>query len=540
MISKLGIRISKFLTVICFRMLKDKNFLACLFFALLGIIFSVVFFNYPIHDYGNYYFGSKFALQGVSVKDIYEPYKFNLLIRELPVIGHQKFFMNYAVVPPFTLLFYIPFTFLDMYVSKFLFNVISVLAFCLMLFKLLRHLKIESQYIFFLPIIFIIPFRNNILFGQTYLLITSFLMAGFLAEEKKKSILSAAFYALAIALKISPAVLLIYLLVRKKFRVAILTVLFTSALFLSAVYFTEWNFLFEYIFSYVPRMSINEINNPWATTYQSFFVLLKNLFIPDQLLNPDAPLNSPPAFNIIIGIISGLLFFFLIKQLTKKLSDLSALGTGLLFSFLLTAYTSNYSLVMLLPLAISGSKEQPTPKLFYSLILLFLICSIPVAQFQSLPLLLRFPRLYLLIMLFFTTVSFRELVKRDFLWLGLSILFFALIKVFSTSVVSDKSDYYLREEASLLSYDFDFRDHKLFVKCLDEKGSQEKEIPINDSVSTIQNLSLRNNQLFFSGQMTFGNDRKLKPLLVNGKEIIYLSDKNRGIGFYTLRKFSVK
>src|SRR6185295_19491781 len=94
--------------VICLSMTKDKNSLASLLFFATGIVLCLLFYQKPVHDYGNYYYGSKFALQGVPVRDIYEPYKFNLLIRELPDIQHESFFENYAVVPPFTLLFYVP------------------------------------------------------------------------------------------------------------------------------------------------------------------------------------------------------------------------------------------------------------------------------------------------------------------------------------------------------------------------------------------------------------------------------------------------
>jgi hypothetical protein len=291
-------------------MLKDKNFLCCILLSALGIFFSIFFFNHPVHDYGNYYFGSTFALQGVNIRDIYEPYKFNLLIRDQPGMLHQEFFDNYAVVPPFTLLFYIPFTLADVYTSKFAFNIFSVFVFCFFLLRLLRHQDIQSPFVFLLLLIFIVPFRNNILFGQTYLLVTGFLLAGFVAEEKKKNLAAAIFYSLAIAHKISPAILLLYLIARKNFRSVFLTTLFTAALFLASVYITGWNFMKEYFLDYIPRMSVNEINNPYATTYQSITILLRNLFIPDQLLNPSAIFNSPVTFFILSGLCTGTLFFF--------------------------------------------------------------------------------------------------------------------------------------------------------------------------------------------------------------------------------------
>ncbi|MCX6274305.1 MAG: glycosyltransferase family 87 protein, partial [Bacteroidetes bacterium] len=291
-------------------MLKDKNLISCLAFALLGIVLSIVFFSSPIHDFGNYYFGSKFALQGVNIRDIYEPYKFNLLIRNLPGFQDLKFLYNYAVVPPFTLLCYLPFTVTDVYTSKLLFNIISVLGFSFSLFRLLRHLKIVSPLVLLLPLLLFIPFRNNILFGQTYLLLTAFLMTGFVAEEKNKNTMAAIFYALTIALKISPAILLLYMLARKNYKAFSVTILFSSIFFLSSVYFTGWEFMKQYFLEFIPRMSTNEINNPWATTYQSITVLLRNLFIHDQLLNPTAMFSSAHndyrfTYSILCGLSTG-------------------------------------------------------------------------------------------------------------------------------------------------------------------------------------------------------------------------------------------
>ena len=57
--------------------------------------------------------------------------------------------------------------------------------------------------------------------------------------------------------------------------------------------------------------------------------------------------------------------------------------------------------------------------------------------------------------------------------------------------------------------------------------------PVTDTAP----LELRNNQIFYHGrQLTTTTDSKKKPMLINGSFILYLSDKNRGPGFYTLRK----
>src|SRR5436190_15287880 len=108
---------------------RNKNLLCCLIFIIAGIFLSIYYYSKPVHDFGNYYYGSRLAIDGKNIRDIYEPYKFNLDVRELPGMQHEKFFLNYAVVPPFTLFFYMPFAFPDVHLSKFLFNIFSILVF---------------------------------------------------------------------------------------------------------------------------------------------------------------------------------------------------------------------------------------------------------------------------------------------------------------------------------------------------------------------------------------------------------------------------
>lgn len=520
-------------------MMKDKNLLCSLLCAAAGIIFCLLYYGHPVHDYGNYYFGSRFALEGKNIHDIYEPWRFNLLIRSQPGFAHLEFLENYAVVPPFTLYFYIPFTWMDVDTSKLVFNFLSVGVFCIALYGLLKHLNIRSWLVITLPLLLFIPFRNNILFGQSYLLLAGFLMAGFVAQEKKKIWLAALFYSLAIVLKISPAILLLYLAATRQFRLLALTAATSAMLFLSALYFTGWDFMMEYIFNYIPRMSVNEINNPYATTYQSVTVLLRNLFIPDKLLNPASHFDSYNAFALISGICMGVLFFFFAKQLFKSKEPFSAFSFALLGGCLFTAYTSTYSLVFLVPAIIEVIRKNHAMSLLIFL-LIFLVCNLPVNAFQSLPLLLRFPRLYLLLFLFFLLAGKQEFTGGKWKWLGASVAFFIAVTFFTTKKSNDRSAYYVQDEISLLSYEFSFAGKELTLQTLEAGGPAIKTIQLADSIFSVQKIPLRENQVYYNGFLTSGNDHKLNPVVINKKEIVYLSDKNRGIGFYALRKIDLQ
>jgi len=520
-------------------MFPNRNLICCLIFFIAGLFLSVSYYSYPIHDFGNYYFGSRFALEGKDATEIYEPFKFNLAVRNLPGMEHEKFLLNYAVVPPCTLFFYIPFTFWDIHLAKFLFNLISLLVFCFLLFRLLKHLNIVSFWILLLPVLVFIPFRNNFLFGQAYLLITGLIMGGFTAELKNKNLIAAIFYSIAIVLKISPAILLIYLLIRKKNRLFFLTSLISAVVFLAAISVTGWDLMADYLFKSIPRMSLNEINNPYATTYQSFTVLLRNLFVPDQLLNPDAAIHAPLVFSMANGFFTGIIFFFLITKLKILVNDFSAFAFTLFSSLILTSYTSSYSMVFLIPLCIHLIRTKPK---FYPLLILLIlaIATIPVTAFQSLPLLFRFPRLYLLVILFFIISSEREMIASRFKWMLASMALFAGISIMLLKKDHDGSTYFLSNEAGLISYDFQIAGNNLLLKTLYEDGSHVNEYVLADSIRSVRPLSLVDGQISFNGHVSSSSDNKLNPVLINDNYILYLSDKNRGIGFYTLRMLFVK
>jgi len=517
---------------------RNKNLLCCLIFLIAGVLFSVYFYSKPIHDFGNYYYGSRFVLEGKNINDIYEPYKFNLAVRDLPEMQHEKFMLNHAVVPPATLFFYMPLTVLDVHLSKLLFNLISILVFCYFLFRLLKLLNINSNWIILLPLLIIIPFRNNLLFGQAYLLIMGLLMGGFIAETRNKNIPAALCYSIAIVLKISPAILLIYLLVRKKIRLLMITILVSTALFFFAVFITGWEFMMDFLMKSIPRMSLNEINNPYATTYQSITVLLRNHFLPDQLLNPDAIFNAPIIFSALNGIFTGIISFLLIIKLKNVTDNFSAFAFTLFGSLVLTSYTSSYSLVFMIPLCLYLFNLKPKSIPFLMLLVLA-IANIPVSVFQSLPLIFRFPRLYLLIVLFLIIVSEKNIFRSRLKWIAVSIVFFAGI---SLAIVKkdDPSSYFLPREAGLLSYDFQISGNNLLFKTLYEDGSRIHEYVLADSVNSVIPLQLVNGQIQYHGPVTIGSDNKLNPVLVNNSQVLYLSDKNRGIGFYALRKIDIR
>jgi hypothetical protein len=226
--------------------------------------------------------------------------------------------------------------------------------------------------------------------------------------------------------------------------------------------------------------------------------------------------------------------------LTRRAKDdLFPFTVWIAASLLISPNGSSYSLILLLlPLLWLARRHpplfQPPPPILAAL-LLTAACAIPVTRFGTLPLPAQFPRLYLLLLFYFLLCRQRHNWNLA-LFSALTVLFFAL-DIRGNLPDKDPSSYLLTKEEHLLIDSFTARDNRLIYSWRDDKGRHEEQTDYSIQSLTEDSLSLKDNQIWYKGrQLTNTSDRKAKPALVNGDYIIYLSDKNRGFEFYTLRK----
>ena len=168
------------------------------------------------NDFSNSYFGASFLLQGEFDLGIFDPYTFNKKIYDM---GYRNLFLNYNPNPPSTSIFFIPFAFLPLEASKLLFNIVSSALFLLSVYRLCRHLNVDQRWIMIcIPIVFFIPVRNQILFGQTYFLVFALLAEGFIAHERRKLLTASVLWSTAIFIKVFPVILVLFLILKKDWK----------------------------------------------------------------------------------------------------------------------------------------------------------------------------------------------------------------------------------------------------------------------------------------------------------------------------------
>src|ERR1044072_2397755 len=173
-----------------------------------GILFIVLSIGKPISDFGNYYYGAKLAVAGRNVQnEVYDVMQFNT---NVALAGESDFFLNHNTVPPQSMLLYYPVTWLGSAgTAKIIFNVLSLLLFVFTLGRFWKQFSFTNHYaVAALFVAALMPVYYNILFGQAFLVITALIMETILQAEKRPW-LAGLFLALAVSLKLSPAVFLL-------------------------------------------------------------------------------------------------------------------------------------------------------------------------------------------------------------------------------------------------------------------------------------------------------------------------------------------
>jgi hypothetical protein len=505
--------------------------------SLILAVFTISAISNPLSDFAGYYFGG-IELLRKNYLGAYDMQELNLSIAQL---CFKDVYVSYAPFPPFTSIITAFFTLFPVAVAKVLFNAFSCSFFLFSLCRAVHFFSIPKYILLLIPVIFFHPIMGNILNGQAYLLLTCLLFEGYIAYKQNRVMASSLFWGIAIMFKIFPIVIVLFLLLRKGYRNIIYLGFACLFLLLISVWVNGSDAWIFYITKIIPKLGNGELNDSFTSAFQSTFMLCKKALVYDQLLNPNPIHESKVLFTIIIGIFKAILISIGISfTLQKKDNDFMPFTIWIVISMLISPNGSNYSLILLLlPILALVSDASNTVK--YStivMIVLCLLCNINVGKFGVYPLFSQFPRLYLFHIFFLLLIAKRKIPFHMKVFIPL-VAVFIIVPLYKIDPNKDNSSYLLAKENHLFIYDFDIKGNRLvYYSWEGTKKSTLTNISIK-SVSS-EETSLRNNQIYYKGkQITNSPDWKKKATLINNNAIVYLSDKNRGVCFYTLRKISL-
>ena len=507
------------------------------FFQLLFLCFFYAYkaINFPIHDFTNYYFGAQFLANENFNNTIYFPYKFS---KAIIAVGNQNIFASYAPNTPFLAVFFLPFTFFSVIKAKIIFNIISSILLVLSCYRLLNFYKINFIYVILIPVLFFIPIKNNLLFGQVYFLLFFLLSEFFIAYEKQQFKKTGFFLSLAILLKVFPILFVLLFLFKKQFKPLFYTLIFGVLLLgISIIFigFDIWIFFFK---SVLPKASNGEIATAFVDNYQSVFMFLKRLLVYDATENQTAFFNNLALFSGFIFSLKVVLIAVGYFFTSKNTNNLVVFSYWVFVSFLISPYGSTYGFILLLFLffCLLQSSISNIHKIIL-LLLIFVINTIPASCAANAAFPFSYLKLFTLLLLF---AAFLFLFQKNINYkivvtiTVLSLAFFLILK--QPKIIN--FNYLLDKNAPILIYNFELKKNKLTYFYWNEKGENSKSIPFKHTIN--QKIEVINNQVYYNKkQVTFDTSNKLKPILIDKKTVLYLSDYDRGIGFYTIRKIEL-
>jgi hypothetical protein len=262
---------------------------------------------------------------------------------------------------------------------------------------------------------------------------------------------------------------------------------------------------------------------------------MKNLFVYDEVQNQRVFINSMPVFIILMALYKAAVLACCVGlTLQKKTTSFIAFAGWITASLLLSPNGSSYSLILLLIplLALANSKAV---YVYAGMALVFFICFISVQALVQWPLLLQFPRFYLMLLFFaliLLVAGARFPLKTGFVLFAL-LLLADLPKLFAPK---DNSTYLLKQKLPLV-FDYTIKNNRLVYYYWDEKGPHETITNYAVQEASTDEVYIQNNQLYYKDrQLTLTPDRKQQVMLINNTDIVYLSDKGLGFKFYTLRR----
>lgn len=492
----------------------QNNLVVCLLITLgtAYIIYSAL--QKPIGDFGNYYYAAQFMVQGKWGLWIYDSAAFNLAIYNC---GQRDFFLSYTAVPPLTTVLFLPFTVFNVITAKLVWNVINVGLLVVTLYSMQQFFLLKPKLILGSLLLFFMALLNNINQGQGYFLLLFLIWFGYKAHSNNNKWLAALLWAFAFHLKIIPGLLALIYVCNKDVKglfyyvTAVVVLLLVS---LPAVTMPVW---INYITNILPQLQQGYINNPFALSYQSVDVLLRKLFVFDELLNPTPWHHNTNAFTYLSNAFKLFIVLVTAVYLIRNNNHKKQIGLIAIAMLLISGYGNSFSLLLLIiPLFVVLADEglSKNNKIIFVCLTAY-CCLIPIYWFVNAPLLIQFTRLYVLLTVF---AFYVKLTSPKYLSPA---YFTALLALFlpnkQQAMLGGAVD---KNPLSLLAYDFDVTSTEIIIYYFDDAGIKIKSVTPSFTISTIEKIIDAENR---------------KQIIVNRNKKLYLSDKGRGIGFYTLR-----
>lgn len=256
-------------------------------------------------DFQDYYLAARLYRQGYSLEQIYD---WTWIQRQKDHAGIQTSLVAFALLTPFSLLPVLPFSSLPPLLAKrgwLLLNLV-LLGFAAYLLK--RISRLSARRVAILVFLAIVPLRTNFLNGQEYVLLLFLFTAAAWLYFENRGLEAGLTLAVAGALKIYPALFVIFFARKKQWRAVAGLVVGSILLWLLSCCLFGFETIRTYVVEVLPWPLRGEGQDPFNITWNSFSAVLHRLFIAEPELNPHPVVHLPVLYAVLQPICQGLIF----------------------------------------------------------------------------------------------------------------------------------------------------------------------------------------------------------------------------------------
>jgi Glycosyltransferase family 87/WD40-like Beta Propeller Repeat len=162
------------------------------------------------------------------------------------------------------------------------------------------------------------PLRNNFLLGQVHVVMLFLLALAAWLYFEDRHFLSGVVLATAAAMKIYPALFLVFFMVKKEWRAVCGLILGTAGAVVLSAYLFGLDACRIYVWGVLPRALRGENIDPYDISWDSISALLHRLFIAEPELNPSPAAHWPSLYALLHPLIHGCIFIAFIWALGSK------------------------------------------------------------------------------------------------------------------------------------------------------------------------------------------------------------------------------
>jgi hypothetical protein len=372
-------------------------------------------------DFPNYLTAARIVADGGQVERLYDNSWFQAQMRHYGIGKPSE--GKFAPFPPPTALLMVPLARLEPLDALRIMTGVSIVCLVCSIILLMRILSWSFVDTAVFTLLSGYALLSALRFGQPYVLVSASCILGYYLYGQRRPLLSGMCFGLFTPLKYFPIVILIYFAFRREWKVVLGGATAILAVAITSIGILGWKVHAEFLSAVLGNHLLGNLSMqvPFATSFQSFDALFRQLFIFDATSNPQPLIAAPALQGIGVLITKASILLATLATLVKLARRDSATATapsiGILgiLVLLLAPATATYHFVLLwLPvgLLIGYFLRERAPVCAYIILALYaLIGFFPyrlTAPFEGRGGLavLAFPRLFLLLTMFVASVYF--------------------------------------------------------------------------------------------------------------------------------------